>query len=220
MTGPQDQNHLNDNFEDEEGKRDIWAKEKDFRLYLERMLIEKKVYNVFDQFYGILAFISSIVNVLLGYFQSFPNYDKIYSWYETVDYIVCFFFLFVYCVKLYVAQHRIQYLMSIQSILNLMVIVPILCIIPSDRQSTSYYLVVFSRYVRFINCGIILTKYYKLGHTDVDRQIKIVMMTMVLLMYVSSGVYGVLEDVTMMFHDALYFVVVTLFTVGYGDIYP
>lgn len=101
-----------------------------------------------------------------------------------------------------------------------MVMVPIIIIVPSNRSSYSYYLVVFSRFLRFINCAIILTKYYKLGHTDVDRQIKIVMMTMVLLMYVSSGVYGVVEDQSEMFHDNLYFVVVTLFTVGYGDIYP
>jgi hypothetical protein len=44
---------------------------------------------------------------------------------------------------------------------------------------------------------------------------------MVLLMYVASGMYAVAEwEKNHSFHDALYFVVVTLFTVGYGDFQP
>jgi hypothetical protein len=86
--------------------------------------------------------------------------------------------------------------------------------------------VAFSRYFRMVNFGIILSKNYKLGSTDVDRQIILVVITMVLLMYVSSGMYCVIENLinndgtNMNFHVAVYFVVVTLLTVGYGDIIP
>ena len=45
-------------------------------------------------------------------------------------------------------------------------------------------------------------------------------------MYVSSGIYAVVENQAKLnserldFHDALYFVIVTISTVGYGDTYP
>ena len=96
-----------EDFNEEENKRDFWAKEKDFRLYLERTLIEKKIYKVFDLFYAILAGVSSLIKVILGYFVMKDLYETIYKWYETIDYIICFYFLFVYLVKMYVAQHRI-----------------------------------------------------------------------------------------------------------------
>lgn len=104
------------------------------------------------------------------------------------------------------------------------IILPILIIVSPDKSEATYFFVTFSRYVRAINFAIILSKYYKLGQTDVDRQINIVFMTMVLLSYISSGMYEVVENYQrknyIQFHDSLYFVIVTLLTVGYGDDYP
>ena len=53
-------------------------------------------------------------------------------------------------------------------------------------------------------------------------------MTMILLTYISSGMYSVVEDRYrtlgagnyLQFHDSVYFVIVTLATVGYGDEIP
>lgn len=92
------------------------------------------------------------------------------------------------------AQHRLQYLLSIQSILDLIIMIPVFIIVNADYKSTTFFLISFSRYIRSINFTIILSKYYKLGQTDVDRQINIVFMTMVLMAYIASGMYGVVEN--------------------------
>jgi hypothetical protein len=75
---------------------------------------------------------------------------------------------------------------------------------------------------------MIMSRYYKLGQTDVDRQINIVFITMVLLTYISSGIYSIVENRNraiddmnfLQLHDSVYFVIVTLGTVGYGDEIP
>jgi hypothetical protein len=45
-----------------------------------------------------------------------------------------------------------------------------------------------------INFGIILSKVPRLGSTDVDRQINVILITMILLVYISSGIFMVVEN--------------------------
>ena len=67
-----------------------------------------------------------------------------------------------------------------------------------------------------------------MGQTEIDRQINIVFITMLLLTYISSGIYSIVENRErettdsnfLQLHDSVYFVIVTLATVGYGDEIP
>lgn len=57
------------------------------------------------------------------------------------------------------------------SLLELFVMLPTLIMINNDivNSDDAFFLVLFSRYLRSIICFIIITKYFKLGHTDLDR---------------------------------------------------
>lgn len=87
------------------------------------------------------------------------------------DYVACCLFLFAYILKWYVATHRIQYIFSVLSFLELCVMLPTLIMINKeiDNSDEAFFLVPFSRYLRSIIWFIIITKYFKLGQTDLDR---------------------------------------------------
>ena len=113
------------------------------------------------------------------------------------------------------------------SLLDLFIMLPTLILIVPVDSTYTYFLIPFSRYMRAMNFVIIVSRYFKLGTTDVDRQINIVFLTMVLLAYISTGMYMVVENIQrfdeknyLRYHDSLYFVIVTLSTVGYGDETP
>ena len=100
-----------------------------------------------------------------------------------------------------------------------------------------YIFLSISRYIRSVYFCVVIIRYHELGDGDVDRQIKVIVMTLILMVVVSSGVFVEIENSQNLielskdgipifepgfkplgFHEGLYFVVVTLFTVGYGDI--
>ena len=105
---------------------------------------------------------------------------------------------------------------------------PILLFVNSTTESSLYVLIPFSRYIRSIQSFMIFSQNFKMGQTDVDRQINIVFITMLLLTYISSGIYSIVENRErkideanfLQLHDSVYFVIVTLGTVGYGDEIP
>jgi voltage-gated potassium channel len=70
----------------------------------------------------------------------------------------------------------------------------------------------------------VLKKLTAMGETDVSRKIFSLIIFLLVLMYISAGMFMVLEnfrtDSSLLFNETLYFVVVTLATVGYGDIVP
>jgi hypothetical protein len=112
---------------------------------------------------------------------------------------------------------------------------------------TSYYIfVAISRYIRIAYFCIIFLKYHEneLGDTDVDRQTKIIVTKLVIIIVLCTGSFMEIENWFnldhierspdfkenryvlkegfdfLLFNNALYFVIVTLITVGYGDINP
>lgn len=66
-----------------------------------------------------------------------------------------------------------------------------------------------------------------LGETDVSRKIFSIMIMVLIIIYISAGLFMVLENFDRVknpshiyFHQSFYFVVITVATVGFGDYYP
>ena len=142
---------------------------------------------------AILAIGTSALNVVLLYIEPEPaNWSKLFT--NSLDWAVCAIFLIVYILKLYVATHRMQYIFSIMSVLDLFTMLPTLILFQVSYQNSFYFMIPFSRYARSVTSFLIIQRYFKLGQSDVDRQINIVFITMLLLTYIASGMYAIVEN--------------------------
>jgi hypothetical protein len=63
-----------------------------------------------------------------------------------------------------------------------------------------------------------------IGETDVSKQMFTIVQTLLQLVYISAGMFMIIENFSakpedrLSFHICIYFIVVTLSTLGYGDI--
>ena len=154
--------------------------------------------------------------------------------------------LFFYGFTIYVKQQRYSYITSFESILIMFIITPILLVTDLSMLSSYYIFIAISRYIRIAYFCIIMLKYHEneLGETDMDRQTKIIVIKLIIIIMLCTGSFLEIEnwfnldyierdpDFTdnryvlkdgytfLLFNNALYFVIVTLITVGYGDINP
>jgi voltage-gated potassium channel Kch len=96
-----------------------------------------------------------------------------------------------------------------------------------ERPKLLEFMSALSYLMRMVKGGFVLVQYSKIiDDTPVSKQIFTICQTLMQLVYISAGLFMVVEnfeltgDKKLYFHTSFYFVVVTLSTVGYGEITP
>jgi hypothetical protein len=119
------------------------------------------------------------------------------NWFNGIEKVICMGLMFFYGFTIYVKQQRYSYLTSFESILTFLIITPILLVTDLSMLNTGYYiLVAMSRYIRIAYFCIIILKYHEneLGETDVDRQTKIIMTKLVIIIVLCTGCFMEIEN--------------------------
>jgi acetyl-CoA C-acetyltransferase/potassium large conductance calcium-activated channel subfamily M alpha protein 1 len=116
--------------------------------------------------------------------------------YISLDHICCCFFLSQYLIKLYLAQHKTPYLFTARALIEAIVFIPVI-LGSLTGWSDKTYLFIFISFSRYVRVGItakVLLRTIKLGKTEVDRQMYSIVILLLLLIYISSGIFTDVEN--------------------------
>jgi hypothetical protein len=191
-----------------------------FRSMIEKLLVSHR-YSIFIEiFTASLSLLSSAFYVASTYVSSS------FLWLDSMDIVVCCFFLIEYLLILYISQHRMQLILSPSSILDLFIIFSVFIFTRTPDTFVAKLFIGCSRLTRIIKFLAFIPKRFKIGDTDVNRQMMTIVFTLLSIIYIAAGVFQIVENAErepgndLPFHHTIYFVVVTIATVGYGDILP
>ncbi|MDR3549660.1 MAG: ion channel [Candidatus Pacebacteria bacterium] len=199
--------------EKEEGKMTL-------RLFLEKILVSKS-YGIYVE--GLVFFaclFSTLVYIVTTYTGSTP------VWFDITDYFICGMLALEYLLFLYISQQRLSYLLSVDSLIDLYIFGAVF-IFNSFDSDISKLFVSCSRLLRVTKISRVLKQWLQIGDNNVNSQIFTIVITIFTIIYFFAGLIQLFENMYMSsdnepykFHDMIYFTVVTLSTVGYGDIVP
>jgi voltage-gated potassium channel len=148
-----------------------------------------------------------------------------------IEKVIVFFFVIEYLARLYGADNRGRQLIDIYNIMDLIAIMPtlILIIFPYFGLTHDVHFIQFIRIIRIFRIfrffRFLATPNFFFGSLTMHvlKVIKL-FMTIFMIFFISSGCFLFFEKGTnpnvKTFGDAFYFTVVTLTTVGFGDIAP
>jgi len=130
--------------------------------------------------------------------KSFINADKIYCGIYLVDYLI----------NLFISQNRRQFIFSWHSIFDLFVFIPPL-LTNYDASNIPLFLTAVSRLLRIHRAVDAI----EVGDTDVSKKTGSIIKMLLILIYISSGLYVIIENiglgyypVTLYFHQGFYYV--------------
>ncbi|CAM9455333.1 unnamed protein product [Ectocarpus sp. 12 AP-2014] len=148
------------------------------------------------------------------------------------------FFSFDFLFELLLSKNRLAFVMSIPGIVDMVTIVPVFLALQADPVSKSptgfvrlYRVLMLARVFKPLRL-LKAVESISPGKDAVLEQTARTMAYFVSTLFLASGLVQVLSDgrtdewgettdaTKMMFHDALYFIIVTFSTVGYGDMSP
>jgi hypothetical protein len=187
------------------------------------------------QYIEYVSFSFSITSFIIYVVSTYFDKDAFY-YYNYVDILFCVFFNLESLLYLYLAQHRLLYLIKMDTIIDIYTsCMPYIAFVNNSIVSK---MVETSRTFRIIRVTRFLNKNIKTNENEVAKQVAIMILSTTTLILIFTLIYRIVEIDTIKyyltkpeldylglnsqtaFHDLLYFIVVTISTVGYGDIYP
>ena len=183
----------------------------------------------------ILSFISFAYYVVCTYINSlFPSLNYI-------DFFICTIYIFEHLINIILAHHFFFYIISMESlILFLLEIPPFFSLLCKDFHLSHFYRFInITRVLRLLKASNIVDLFLG-GEKNVNSQIVNIIITLISIVFVWGGIIQMLDlevvetnlKITYEtfsrknlllrrhFHHYLYFVIVSITTVGYGEIIP
>ena len=189
-----------------------------------------------------IKLITTIVSILTGiYYVACTYKNSLFESLNYIDFFACTLFLIEHIINILLSHQIIFYILSIESLLSFLIEIPPLF----SRLCNDFYL---SGWYRFINVTRVLrfTKSYKIieiiqgGENTVSNQIINIIAILFAIVYIWAGIIqmfdlGIIEEnlkitfetlkrrnliLRKEFHHYIYFIIVSLTTVGYGEIIP
>jgi len=153
--------------------------------------------------------------------KTYPINQKLYDILDNIENVIIFLFIIEYFLRIWSAPDKIKHFFNPYSIVDLLAIVPIFFAHESYQVLRIFRALRILRLMRFLKGKQFLFKKFETTHIIIIRIIFIIFS----IIFVSAGMifyaeHGKPGSNINSFSDAAYFSIVTLTTVGYGDITP
>lgn len=180
----------------------------------------------FGRFVSIFIQVLILVSIITFSVETIPNLKpQTRVILHSIEVFSVFVFTIEYLMRIYIADHKLKFIFSFFGIIDFMAILPFYLAIGVDLRSL--------RALRFLRLFRILKLVrYNKAMNQFSRAIKsakeqiflFIFITLILIYFAAVGIYyfeneAQPENFTSIF-DSLWWAIITLTTVGYGDVYP
>jgi len=180
--------------------------------------------------WDILQILLSLIAMALYIVSTYQ--DEKPTWIFLLEVALTLVFTVDYCLRMYLAENKFDHFFSFFPMVDFMSIIPFVIeeiyksVSGVDNNGPTLQFLRLARFLRIMRLLRIMKMYriFRLAKTEVERGILELIFIVSCLVFISAGLMYEAESVDNpkfeYFHSTLYFIVVALSTVGFGDIFP